>query len=232
MSQHIKYICLSVEARIGRLLIIECHFNCCQAWLKFERFSLPILHQYQCKSKLSHVKVRFWGSAHIKFMQLNHFRSYLSQANWNADTQRSTMLYFNDGSSQLIVRYIYSSDSEGACSTPTTLTITQALDCQRLIATSISNKIPFNFHNEQIVFREEEWLQPLLSMQIRPLPSWLLRPLLSTQIPKYHSLLLIDECLKGLNGTVGLVGFFVDGLSVSFASVASLASLAKLAVLI
>jgi hypothetical protein len=67
------------------------------------------------------------------------------------------MLYFNDGSSQLIVGYIYSSDSEGAHSTPTTLTITQALDCQRLIATSISDKIPFNFHNEQIVFREGEW---------------------------------------------------------------------------
>jgi hypothetical protein len=72
-------------------------------------------------------------------------------------SQQSTLLYFNGGSSRLIVEYIYSSNSEGARSPPPTFTITQALDCQRLIVTSIRDKIPFNFCNEQIVFREGEW---------------------------------------------------------------------------
>jgi hypothetical protein len=72
-------------------------------------------------------------------------------------SQRNTMVYFNDGSSWLIVGYIYSLDSEGARFTRTTFTITQALDCQRLIVMSIRDKIPLNFHNEQIVFREGEW---------------------------------------------------------------------------
>jgi hypothetical protein len=72
-------------------------------------------------------------------------------------SQRSTLLYFNGGSSRLIVEYIYSSNSEGAHSPPTTFTITQALNCQRLIVTSIRDKIPFIFCNEQIVFCEGEW---------------------------------------------------------------------------
>jgi hypothetical protein len=53
-------------------------------------------------------------------------------------SQQSTMLYFNGGSSRLIVGYIYSSNSEGARSPPTTFTITQALDCQRLIVVFIA----------------------------------------------------------------------------------------------
>ena len=53
-------------------------------------------------------------------------------------SQQSTMLYFNGGSSRLIVGYIYSSNSEGACSPPTTFTITQALNCQRLIVVFIA----------------------------------------------------------------------------------------------
>jgi hypothetical protein len=72
-------------------------------------------------------------------------------------SQQSTMLYFNGGSFRLIVGYIYSSNSEGAHSTRTTFMITQALDCQRLIVMSIRDKIPLNFHYEQIVFREGEW---------------------------------------------------------------------------
>jgi hypothetical protein len=72
-------------------------------------------------------------------------------------SQRSTMLFFNGGSSHLIVEYIYSSNSEGAHSPPTTFMITQALDCQRLIVTSIRDKIPFNFCIEQIVFHKGEW---------------------------------------------------------------------------
>ena len=48
------------------------------------------------------------------------------------------MIFFNDGSSRLIVGYIYSSNSEGARSPPTTFTITQALDCQRLIVVFIA----------------------------------------------------------------------------------------------
>ena len=72
-------------------------------------------------------------------------------------SQQSTLLYFNGGSSRLIGKYIYSSNSEGARSTPTTLLITQALDYQRLIVMSINNKIPFNFCNEQILFCEGEW---------------------------------------------------------------------------
>jgi hypothetical protein len=71
-------------------------------------------------------------------------------------SQQSTLLYFNGGSSWLIVEYIYSLNSEGARSPPTTFMITQALDCQRLIVTSIRDKIPFNFCNEQIVFCEGE----------------------------------------------------------------------------
>ena len=53
-------------------------------------------------------------------------------------SQQSTMLYFNGGSSRLIVGYIYSSNSEGARSPPTTFTITQAHDCQRLIVDFIA----------------------------------------------------------------------------------------------
>jgi len=45
---------VSVEARIGLLLIIDCIFNC-QPWLKFWRNPMSILHQHQCKSKLSQV---------------------------------------------------------------------------------------------------------------------------------------------------------------------------------
>jgi hypothetical protein len=48
------------------------------------------------------------------------------------------MLYFNGGSSRLIVGYIYSSNSEGARSPPTTFTIAQALNCQRLIVVFIA----------------------------------------------------------------------------------------------
>ncbi len=72
-------------------------------------------------------------------------------------SQRGTMLFFNGGSSRLIVKYIYSSNSEGAHSPPITFTITQVLNCQRLIVTSIRDKIPFNFCDEQIVFFKEEW---------------------------------------------------------------------------
>ena len=93
------------------------------------------------------------------------------------------MLYFNDGSSWLIVRYIYSLDSEGAHSTRTTFTITQALDCQRLIVMSIRDKIPLNFHNEQIVFREGEWERQIS---------------LAGQISLFGHI--------GLDGIIGLVG--------------------------
>jgi hypothetical protein len=48
------------------------------------------------------------------------------------------MLYFNGGSSRLIVRYIYSSNSEGVRFPLTTFMITQALDCQRLIVVFIA----------------------------------------------------------------------------------------------
>ena len=53
-------------------------------------------------------------------------------------SQQSTLLYFNGGSSWLIVGYIYYSNSEGARSPPTTFTNTHALDCQRLIVVFIA----------------------------------------------------------------------------------------------
>jgi hypothetical protein len=37
-----------------------------------------------------------------------------AKLNETSTSQRSTLLYFNGGSSQLIVEYIYSSNSEGA----------------------------------------------------------------------------------------------------------------------
>jgi hypothetical protein len=46
-------------------------------------------------------------------------------------SQQSTLLYFNGGSSRLIVEYIHSLNSEGARSLPTTFMITQALNCQK-----------------------------------------------------------------------------------------------------
>jgi len=98
-------------------------------------------------------------------------------------SQRSTMLYFNDGSSWLIVRYIYSFDSEGARPTRTTFTITQALDCQRLIGMSIRDKTPLNFHNEQIVFCEGKWERQIS---------------LAGQISLFGHI--------GLDGIIGLVG--------------------------
>ncbi len=74
MSQQIKYVCLSVEARIGWLLIVECLFNCRQARLKFETFPMPILHQCQRKSKLSQVK---WNvnvsTRHLALFQWRQF---------------------------------------------------------------------------------------------------------------------------------------------------------------
>jgi hypothetical protein len=60
-------------------------------------------------------------------------------------SQQSTLLYINGGSYRLIVEYINSLNSEGVRSSPTTFTITQALDCQRLIVMSIRDKIPSNF---------------------------------------------------------------------------------------
>ncbi len=68
-----------------------------------------------------------------------------AKLNETPTSQWSTLLYFNGSSSRLIVEYIYSSNSEGARSPPTTFTITQALDCQRLIVMSIRDKILFNF---------------------------------------------------------------------------------------
>jgi hypothetical protein len=61
---------------------------------------------------------------------------------------------------KLIVRF------EGAHSLPTTCLITQALNYQRLIITSIRDKIPFTFHDEQIVFCEGEW-EKIGDMQIQ-----------------------------------------------------------------
>ncbi len=45
---------VSVEAKIGQLLIVKWLLHC-QAWLKFWRFPMSILHQRQRKSKLSQV---------------------------------------------------------------------------------------------------------------------------------------------------------------------------------
>jgi len=78
-------------------------------------------------------------------------------------SQQSTMLYFNGGSSRLTVGYIYSSNSEGVRFPPTTFTITQALDCQRLIVVFItanesnhapSSKLLSNFQVDCYLFQK------------------------------------------------------------------------------
>ncbi len=120
MSQQIKYICLSVEARIGGLFIIKCLFNCHQAWLKFERFPMPILHQRQCKSKLSQVKwnanvstkhhalfywwqfpvdceihllLKFWGSTFSPNHIYDHTSAWLPKADCYVDHRQNTIQF-------------------------------------------------------------------------------------------------------------------------------------------
>jgi hypothetical protein len=89
MSQQIKCIRIQVDCRIHSKVIPE---------PIAPRFARPLivkylfnfharLHQHQSKIKLSHV---------------------------NRMSQQKAMIHFYDGSSQFIVRYIYSLDSEGA----------------------------------------------------------------------------------------------------------------------
>ncbi len=116
VSQQIKCIHIQVDCQIhttlpepiatrfGRLLIVECLFNCRPAQLKFGRFPMWIFHQCQCESKLNHVNpyvnvstkshdpfwqrpfpvycqihllVRFWGST----CSANHFLRWIFQVN-------------------------------------------------------------------------------------------------------------------------------------------------------
>jgi hypothetical protein len=120
--------------------------------LKQELVDFSLSNAFSIAAKLDSILKDFQCQSSISI----NAKANSAKSNETSMSQQSTLLYFNDGSSRLIVEYIYSLNSEGARSPPTTFMITQAIDCQRLIVKSIRDKIPFNFCNEQIVFCEGE----------------------------------------------------------------------------
>ena len=109
--------------------------------LKQELVDFSLLNAFSIATKLDSSLKDFQCQSSISV----NAKANSAKLNETPMSQQSTLLYFNGGSSWLIVEYIYSLNSEGARSPPTTFMITQALDCQRLIVTSIRDKIPFNF---------------------------------------------------------------------------------------
>ena len=99
--------------------------------------SVPNKYESNCASRMvAHAKCLISNKLSCAFqlvVRTKPLKANSAKLNETPMSQQSTLLYFNGGSSRLIGKYIYSSNSEGARSTPTTLLITQALDCQRLL---------------------------------------------------------------------------------------------------